>query len=170
MTLDEVVVQLAQSDAALREMVTPVSAEQWKWKPDGDTWSIGEIAEHLFLVERGILFRLRSAPADGIEKTEGKEQLLSKLLERTARFPAPARVVPTGKFASQTDFLPEMSAARAATLAWAQDAATDLQQHVMPHPAFGELHGLQWLIMLTQHTRRHLSQMREVMAAEGYPR
>lgn len=169
MTLDDAVSQLAQSDAALRETIAPLRPAQWSWKPDAETWSIGEVAEHLFLVERGILFRLRTAPADGIEQTEGKEQLLAKLVERTARFPAPARVVPGGKFASQAEFLPEMSAARAATLAWAKDPDTDLLKHVMPHPAFGELHGLQWLLMISTHTLRHIGQMREVMAAEGYP-
>ena len=60
-TLDEAVAQLAQSDAALREAVAPLNAAQWSWKPDAATWSIAEVAEHLVLVERGILFRLRSA-------------------------------------------------------------------------------------------------------------
>ncbi len=170
MTLDEVVVQLGQSDAALRETIAPLSLEQWSWKPDADTWSIGEGAEHLFLVERGILFRLHTASGDGIEQTDGKEHLMAKLVERTNKFPAPARVVPGGKFASQTEFLHEISAARAATLAWAQDPGTDLRKHVMPHPAFGELHGLQWLLMISTHTLRHIGQMREVMAAGGYSR
>ena len=168
-TLDEAVAQLAQSDAALREAVAPLKAAQWSWKPDAATWSIAEVAEHLVLVERGILFRLRSAPADGLEKTEGKEQVLGKLTQRAVKFPAPARLVPTGKYPAPVDFEIEMSTARAATLTWAQDADTHLQKHVMPHPAFGELHGLQWLLMMAQHTLRHIAQIREVMAHPQYP-
>ena len=139
-------------------------------KPDGAIWSIAEVAEHLVLVERGILFRLRTAPADGLEKTEGKEQVLANLTQRTVKFPAPGRLVPTGKYASLADFEIDMSTARAATLAWAQDSDTHLQKHVMPHPAFGELHGLQWLLMIAQHTLRHVAQIREVIAHPDYPK
>ena len=168
-TLDEAIAQLAQSDAALREAVAPLSSAQWSWKPGAATWSIAEIAEHLVLVERGILFRLRTAPADGLEKTDGKERVLVNLTLRTVKFPAPARLVPTGKYPAQTDFEIDMSTARAATLAWVRDPDTHLQQHVMPHPAFGELHGLQWLLMIAQHTLRHIAQIREVMAHPEYP-
>ncbi len=168
-TLDEAMAQLAQSDAALRDAIAPLSPAQWTWKPDEATWSIAEVAEHLVLVERGILFRLRTAPADGLEKTEGKEQVLGKLVQRAVKFPAPARMVPTGKYAAPADFEIEMSTARAATLAWSQDPDTHLQNHVMPHPAFGELHGLQWLLMVAQHTLRHIAQIREVMAHTDYP-
>ncbi len=168
-TLEEAVTQLAQSDAALREAIAPLKDAQWSWKPDAATWSIAEVAEHLVLVERGILSRLRSAPADGFEKTEGKEQLLGKLTQRAVKFPAPARLVPIGKYEAPADFEMEMSTARTATLTWAQDADTQLQKHVMPHPAFGELHGLQWLVMMAQHTLRHIAQIREVMAHPEFP-
>lgn len=168
-TLDETIAQLAQSDAALRLAIAPLSPAQWRWKPDAATWSIAEVAEHLVLVERGILFRLRTAPADGFEKTEGKEQVLGNVTQRTVKFPAPARLVPAGKYPAQTDFEIDMSTARAATLDWAQDLDTHLHQHVMPHPAFGELHGMQWLLMIANHTLRHIAQMREVMAHAEYP-
>ena len=168
-TLDEAVAQLAQSDVALRAAIAPLSPAQWTWKPDAATWSIAEIAEHLVLVERGILFRLHSAPADGLEKTEGKEQVLGQLTQRTVKFPAPARLVPTGKYPAPADFEIDMSTARAATTAWAQNPDTDLHKHVMPHPVFGELHGLQWLFMIAQHTLRHIAQIREAIAHPEYP-
>ena len=95
--------------------------------------------------------------------------MLVNLNLRTVKFPAPARLVPTGKYSAQTDFENDMSTARAATLAWARDPDTHLEQHVMPHPAFGELHGLQWLLMIAQHTLRHIAQIREVMAQPEYP-
>ena len=171
--LNEAIAQLTQSDAALREAIAPLSPAlspaQWSWKPDAATWSIAEIAEHLVLVERAILFRLHSASADGLEKTEGKEEVLVNLTLRTVKFPAPARLVPTGKYAAAADFEIDMSTARAATLAWAQDPNTHLEKHVMPHPAFGELHGRQWLLMIAQHTLRHIAQIREVIAHPEYP-
>ncbi|MBY0503428.1 MAG: DinB family protein [Bryobacteraceae bacterium] len=173
MTAAEVEVVLAQmshSDATLRQTLAGVSEAQWRWKPDVDVWSLNEIAEHLVVVEQGILFRLRKAPSDGIEKTEGKTRLPDMLVNRKVRFPAPGRTQPTGqKYATPDDCLRELATARAATLAWVADPNTNLNSHVMPHPAFGELHGGQWLQMLHGHTLRHLEQMREVMAAPGYP-
>ena len=168
--LDEAVAQLAQSDAAFREAIAPVSPAQWTWKPDIETWSIGECAEHLVIVEQGILHRLRSAPPDAFEKTVGKERLPEMVANRTVKFPAPARLQPGGRrFATPDECLAQWTATRAATLAWAQHPDTQLHRHVMPHPAFGELHGVQWLQMMAGHTLRHISQMHEVMAREGYP-
>lgn len=169
MSLDDAIAQLAQSDAELWAAMGNVTGTQWIWRPDAEVWSIGEIAEHLVLVERGILRRLRLAPSEGIEKTVGKEQILRHLTNRTRRIPAPARVLPSGRYANSAACLADLSVARAETLAWAQDPGTDLQQHVMRHLAFGELHGLQWLQLLAGHTMRHVLQMRELMALAGFP-
>jgi len=121
------------------------------------------------LVERGILRPLRLAPSEGIEKTDGKEQILRHLTNRTRRIQAPARVLPSGKYGSAAACLADLAVARAETLAWAQAPGTDLRQHVMPHLAFGELHGLQWLQLLAGHTMRHVLQMRDLMALPGFP-
>lgn len=161
--------QMSQSDTELRTILKHVSPRQWTWKPDAETWSLSEITEHLAIVEQGILFRLCTAPADGFDKTVGKDRLPAMLANRQVKFPAPARTQPRGKFATPADCLAQLSLARAATLSWAQDQDTKLMQHVMPHPAFGELHGGQWLQMLAGHTFRHLEQMRELIAKGGYP-
>ena len=168
--LDFVFAQMAQSNAQLRELLAGVSPVQWAWKPDVETWSINETSEHLVVVEQGVLFRLRTAPPDGLEKTAGKERLPAMLANRRVKFPAPARVQPSGhKFAGPVECLEQLAIARAATLSWAQDADTQLLQHVMPHPAFGELHGGQWLQMLAGHTLRHVEQMRELMELPAFP-
>ena len=165
-----VLAEMAQSDQQLRQLLASVSPAQWSWKPAVDSWSLNEIAEHLAVVEQGVLSRLRTAPADGIEKTAGKERLPAMLTNRNVKFPAPARTQPTGtRFAAPADCLAQLAVARAATLAWAQDPQTQVLEHVMPHPAFGELHGGQWLQMLAGHTLRHLEQMRELLAHDGYP-
>jgi uncharacterized damage-inducible protein DinB len=169
MTLDLVIERMADSDAAFTGAIGALSPEQWLWKPAAETWSVAECAEHVVIVEQGVLFRLRTSSAEGIEKTSGKEQLLSGLHLRTQRLQAPARVMPTGRFASPGECLAALETARAATLAWASDASTQLESHVMPHPMFGELHGLQWLGLIASHQLRHVGQMREVMAMDGYP-
>lgn len=168
--LNPVLARMAQSDAELRALLAHVTEAQWHWKPAVDAWSLNEIAEHLTVVEQGVLFRLRTAPADGFEKTAGKERLSAMLVNRNVKVPAPARSQPSGqRFATPSECLAQLALARAATLSWARDPDTQLLQHVMPHPAFGELHGGQWLEMLAGHTLRHIAQMREVMASEGFP-
>ncbi len=168
--LDLALAQMSQSDTELRQLLAPVTTAQWHWKPDEESWSLCQIAEHLVIVEQGVMFRLRTAPADGIEKTVGKQHLPAMLVDRRERFPAPARTLPSGtKFESPEEYLAQLATARTNTLGWAQDADTKLMEHVMPHPAFGDLHGGQWLQMLAGHTLRHLAQMRELMALPGYP-
>ena len=40
-----------------------------------------------------------------------------------------------------------------------------LRLHTWPHPAYGEIDGYQWLLMLAHHVDRHVRQMER--AVEG---
>ncbi len=161
---------LAATLAELRQTVAGLTVEQWCWKPSPEVWSIGEGAEHLVAVERGILRRLRLVTGEGLEKTVGKDNLSQRLLNRSRKLSAPERLIPQGLYDSPAACLAALDAVRAATLAWVDDPATRFEAHVMPHPAFGELHGGQWVEMIAGHVGRHVAQMREVMTAPGYPR
>jgi uncharacterized damage-inducible protein DinB len=168
--LEPILAKLAESDTAVRQTIQDLSPAEWQWKPDPATWSIAEGAEHLVMVEQSILFRLRTAGPEGLEKTGGKQPILDQLPLRSQRFAAPPRLISKGSFADPAACLAAFTAARTATLAWAQSPDTHLLNHVMPHPFFGELHGAQWLDMIAGHALRHVNQMRELMALEGYPK
>lgn len=52
MDLKKYIIQMADTAEAVRSLVTGVSAEQARWKPDPQSWSILEVVNHLLDEER----------------------------------------------------------------------------------------------------------------------
>lgn len=53
LTIQEAIHQMSVNAEALRVLLQSVSAEQAAWKPDPQTWSIAEVAGHLYVEELG---------------------------------------------------------------------------------------------------------------------
>ena len=85
--------------------VESVTDDQWCFRPAPDGWSIGLIAEHLGLVERGLFGRVEQALRGATHPewqtaTGGKDALIETMLaDRHTRKDAPDAVVPTGAVA-----------------------------------------------------------------------
>src|SRR5271166_2593049 len=62
-----------------------VTAEQWKWKPAPERWSVGETAEHIVLAEAllfGNVTKAISSPPNPAweEKTKGKTEFIERVM------------------------------------------------------------------------------------------
>jgi len=85
------------------DVVTPLSAAQWQYKPAGGGWSIAEVAEHLTVTEGGVMAGIEQAlttPATPDKKTDtaGKDDLIMKgVPDRSRKVQAPEAMTPTGR-------------------------------------------------------------------------
>lgn len=153
--------------------VAGLSEEQWRFKPDAGTWSIGEIAEHLTVVETFVLamIQARIASSEPITETleSNDQQMQTRVAARRSKVQAAERVKPTGKFQKEAELIAAYCAARDKTIAYARTTQDDLRHHGGPHPTLGLMDGYQWLLFLAAHTDRHILQIREVQAMDGYP-
>jgi hypothetical protein len=61
--------------------------------------------------------------------------------------------------------LQQFQNARNTTLQFARERAADLYTLASMHPAFGSLNGVEALMIIAGHARRHADQIREVRAA-----
>ena len=156
--------------------VEPVTDAQWDFRPGADRWSIGLIAEHLGLVERGLFSRVEralegAANADWQSATAGKDELIETMLrDRGTPRNAPEAVVPTGAVGREAA-LRIYRERRARSLAFAESTTDSLRAHTLEHhrPVFGTLNAYQWLLYIPLHNQRHLQQIAEIKAASGYP-
>jgi uncharacterized protein with HEPN domain len=168
--------QLASSEARLLEVVDGLTPEQWRFRETPERWSIAEIVEHLVLFEGFILGAVANAlkgPAEDEKKplAAGKEHLVLGLADaRETKFSAREVVRPVGAWSSTAQLIAEFREARARTVAFAMETDADLRGHFFPHIAFGDLDCCQWLVVLGQHTRRHVLQIEEIKADPAYPR
>ncbi|HET8624385.1 MAG TPA: DinB family protein [Gemmatimonadales bacterium] len=179
--LAELVELLETSRAELLAVVATVTPDEAVRSPGGDAWSVAQIAEHLRLVESGIVRGLRrTADAAGLESLAPETETSSVLgaldryrfEERRSRLPAPPGFAPAPD-ASLPFALTGLEQARRDLLALIERlngrALAALQ---FPHPALGPFSCYQWILFVAQHERRHAAQMREalvVLRAGGGP-
>ncbi len=169
------------ADRARTELIATVDAVPAplrEARPSEDAWSVAEILEHLFLVERGVakLVALKAGEMQTLAAPphEAPEmvpvELTRFMVDRTTRVSAPERVVPRGEMSAE-----EARAALLQTrgmlldqLHTADGLALSGISH--PHPLFGPLDLYEWIYMTGWHELRHAEQIREVadqLAAHG---
>jgi hypothetical protein len=156
--------------------VSGLSDEQWKWKPAPERWSVGEVAEHIFLAEGGLWAKLQEAlknPADPDweKKTAGKTELLLRVMApRLGKAQAPEEIAPSGKM-PRAEIMAGFAQARARTLRFAEETQLPLKEHIAEHPfpIFNPLNAYQWVLYIPLHNMRHDKQIEEVKATPGFP-
>jgi hypothetical protein len=171
------VTELKASQQAVVDTVKGLTPEQMTFKPGPDRWSVAECVEHLAATEPALFGFiqgkvLKTPPASEADraKTAGKDTgVMEMVTNRTKKFQAPNEIRPTGRWTGRDDLLKALDDARAKTIEWAQTTKDDLRAHVTSGPG-GELDGYQWIMYLSGHTRRHLAQMKEVMASPNFPK
>lgn len=172
----KVVRLLTESRDVLLAAVAPLSEAQWVFKPGLDRWSIGEIIEHLGLVERGLFSRVEKAlatpaNAEWTTATARKTELLERqLVDRGVPRPAPEHVVPTGTV-GRDGALRIYTERRERSLAFAKGNRDPLKAHTQDHqrPVYGTLNAYQWLLFIPLHNIRHIQQIEEIKTLDGFP-
>jgi len=136
-------------------------------RPEADRWSVLECVEHVATVEDIFLKRLASGEyTEAPPQDKAKEEALAARVEdRSTRRQAPERVLPNGRFTSLAQGLEQFHGARRRTVQFASERAADLYTLASAHPVFGPLNGVEALIVIASHARRHAEQIREIRAA-----
>jgi uncharacterized damage-inducible protein DinB len=166
---------LAHADQVRGELLAVVDAvDDARWSapgPDGG-WSVSQHLAHLHLVEQSslrALFRtLRNARAEGLAQETETGSLLGALdhtglVEGRTKFVAPDFVVPAD-VPDRAAVRARLAESRAGLHAWAQEAdGYALATVSFPHPRLGTLNLYEWVLMIADHERRHLRQIRALL-------
>jgi uncharacterized damage-inducible protein DinB len=136
-------------------------------RPEENRWSVLDCVEHVATVEEIFLKRLASgeyteAPPEDKAK---EEALAARVVDRSTRRQAPETVAPKGRFTSLAEGLERFHTARGRTVEFARENSADLYRLASAHPVFGPLNGVEALIIIANHSKRHAEQIREVRAA-----
>lgn len=152
-----------------------LSDEQWNFKSAPEKWSVGEVAEHIWLAE-GLLFaqveKALAAPenANWAEQTKGKDEFVYNILtNRKGKAQAPETIKPTGK--TRVEILKGLKESRKKTLKFTKSTDAAMKSHTTDHifKVFGTLNAYQWLLYIPAHNLRHNQQIAEVKASAGFP-
>ena len=167
--------QLASSEARLLTLVSGLTEEQWSFRETPERWSIADNIEHLVVFEgfiRSAIAKTLEGVAEPGKKADvaAKEPLAFGVANgRSNKLVAREVVRPAGRWPDRSELVLELQKTRAVTVGFAAETEADLRDHFFPHISFGDLDCYQWLVVLGQHTLRHVFQIEEIKADPAFP-
>lgn len=168
--------RLKASAEALASAVHGLSPEQWRFKPDPETWSIGQCVEHLCLTEQQVLASLKERVATEPPRVEpqsevaGKDELILKAVpSRRRKAPAPESFHPCAEPRPLTDALAHFQTLRRESVEFTSTTQVNLREYFFEHFALKQLDAYQWMLPMAAHAERHAAQMNEVKTHPDYP-
>ncbi len=176
--LQEITTALTEHREALCQSVQDLSQAQLDFHPDSDNWSIGEILNHLAIVE-GFITQLggnllQKAVEMGLGADTSNDSVIHCLdqfeIERPKeRANAPAPVLPKAGN-PKAELLAALGNTRKGLLDIMEKASNyDLKQLIAPHPFLGDFNLYQWFLLVGKHEQRHTGQIAKVKATTGFP-
>jgi hypothetical protein len=169
--ISECFANLEDARRELHNAVDSVPAHARDKRPAPDRWSVGEILEHLSLVERRfaaiIALRINEAMGIGLGSEESQRQglppdLQQMLRDRANRRTAPDAVQPTGTVGHQAAWAELERIRRQLEVAVLAADGLALSTVTHTHPVFGLLNVYQLMDFIAGHETRHAKQIRGV--------
>ena len=155
----------------LRATLADVTDHEAGALPDGEKWTIRQIVEHVAIVEHNIMklcARLIDAAKIDGKPSDGRVTVADDLAAKWAasadtKLEAPERVQPTGDV-SIAESLERKIANRDAFAALSGDfESIDLSEQKFPHPYFGDMTAVEWLVLTGGHETRHTAQIERLL-------
>ncbi|WP_409291467.1 DinB family protein [Peribacillus sp. SCS-37] len=142
--------------------VDTLTDEQLNQELEEGRWTIAQVLEHLYLMERTITKRIAAALAkEG--GTEPEEKPIQLAVNRSRKVDAPEYVTPSSELKTLHELIEKLGESRQELMDvvnGADEAA--LRNRSLPHPVFGELSLKQWIPFIGYHEKRHLEQIEEL--------
>ena len=165
----EIVQHLEHGRAEFLASVAGLSASQAAIRPDPARWSVLDCVEHVTMVEERFLGWLETAKKLDEPRIDKQKEagLLTRVADRSVRAQSPEAVLPIGRFTTLEQALEQFNVNRARSIQFAQDRSHELYSLGAEHPRFGPMNGVEFLILIAAHARRHAAQIQEVRGALG---
>jgi uncharacterized damage-inducible protein DinB len=151
--------------------------DQWTFRPDEESWTIAECADHIANIEKltfsMVSKRLQAAepnPQRAAEVQKKTSWILEAVPSRHARVKVPVGIENTSHSSTPQDFVQLFEERRAALLKYVAETQDPMHDRVSPHMVFKDLDGCQWLLMISLHSERHAAQIAEVKSHPAFPK
>jgi hypothetical protein len=149
----------------LMATVVPLDSNIFMQRPSEDEWSVGEIVQHLYLVEARVVKDLKRA----LNAEPGRVGFLKRFIPtflvsfRVKKFKAPKAVNPLEVPGKETTIENYNRARQALKDLCAAHGKERFKQLVFRHPFLGAIDGPATVAFVGYHEHRHFKQIREVL-------
>ena len=164
MEIQEINHNLKETRDELLGILKGLNRDQLHMKKDSDSWSIGQICQHLIKTEElfvvAIKKGLKSKEDSFIEKKE-----LEFLLDRSKKIVAPDIAKPTDEIIEYNEIIDKLKNSREKLyeiLNTMEDPSVLSRRHFI-HPVFKEMLLIDWVETVYLHEQRHIKQINEII-------
>lgn len=146
----------------LWESVNGLSDEQLNEVVEEGKWTIVQVLEHLYLLEKKLARWIQNALlSNASNATENRPIHLA--VNRTHKIEAPKVIVPSNEFQTMDQLKIKLADSREALINSIKGVSEDdLNKKSLPHPTFGFLSLNQWVSLIGFHEQRHIGQIEEI--------
>jgi uncharacterized damage-inducible protein DinB len=161
---EELMFGIEEARLELFDYISNLADNRAAIKPSQDEWSILDILEHLYVIEKVMTKEIKQILEKNDRKKAFKHKPLDGMLDRSNKFKAPENMKPNNEFTTLKEAKDKLTTSRHTLLnvlkAYDQ---SDLTANSGKHPAFGTISVAQWIEFIGLHEKRHLSQLKELV-------
>jgi DinB superfamily len=168
--MNRILKRLDSVHASLLQTVLPLDAVTFNQRPSEKEWSVGEIVQHLCLVEERVIKDLAKAIDSEPRRVGWARRLIptSIVSSRLLRVKAPKAVNPLA-VPDKAQVIENFELARKRLKDFCRaHPPSRLRNLVFKHPFLGEIDGVATVSFVSYHERRHFKQIREVLKKIKY--
>lgn len=141
--------------------ISLLNLDEFNQHPEKDKWSIAQVCQHLFLVEKAFVYAISQGLKNG---TKAEEKNIHIVSDKGLKLKAPDIVTPDEKLYEVQEILDSLNKSRTkllAVLATIDDSSV-LSERSAKHPFFDDLPLNQWIELLYIHESRHIEQIKDL--------
>ena len=156
-------IALENNTRALIAILSQYDIASFNHKADEDSWSPGELAEHILLLDKRINTLLSGTTAPSNRDPLEKEGLFRTIMDdTTSKIKAPSFLIPSTGQKQPEELIASILAERKKILQVVNEKELSVLLPEVPHRFFGEMTMAEWVSFLIEHTNRHLRQFKAV--------
>ena len=165
------VAHLEMTEAWLASELEGLSEAQLKFRMAPTTWSVMDVVEHLAIAEpqywKNLQDSMKQPVTPGYKPAATDAGILWYGIDRTDRQTTGEARVPHGTFPSVKESFASFRKLRATMLETARTSQEDFRGRPLID---GNQDVYQWFLMISSHSQRHILQIREIKAHQGFPK
>ncbi|WP_420318873.1 DinB family protein [Ekhidna sp.] len=171
---EKAIKHLKATQKELLAVVDGLNDEQINYKPNDDSWSVAECMEHIAISEKNLIEMIKMSlqeEADPDKRSEvamTDDQILGLITSREQKVKTREEFEPTNSFGGFDETIETFQKRRKANIKFVKSADKNLRNYYLQFP-FGLIDSYQGILFMSGHTERHIDQIREILASEGFP-
>ncbi|MGX1264455.1 putative damage-inducible protein DinB [Rossellomorea marisflavi] len=148
----------------LLDEIQNLSEEELNRSVHQGRWSIMQVVDHLYLMEKAVTSSLIKSIEHG-EDQRVEDKPVNLTVDRSRKVQAPSYVEPVNEPKTLEEMKDRLENSRQDLLHFLATTTKDeLKSKANPHPVFGMVRLDQWVPFIGYHEKRHIEQIRELKA------